>query len=153
MKTRVYTIPPDVFVFCRNLLAFLLFGVAALWRMAMEEGAWWMGFADGHGILRGLPLILVTALAGPFLGRTLYMYSLRNLEISRAALINQSQPLFVAIYSAILLHTLPSRREWTGGLLIVAGALALVSWRRGWMWFRGRRNAKGEPIRMDPPHP
>jgi drug/metabolite transporter (DMT)-like permease len=139
IKTRVHAIPPDTFVFARNFLAFLMFMIGALWRVAMEEGVWWKGLADWDGIQRGLPLITTTALVGPFLARTLYMHCLRNLDISRAALINQSQPLFVAIYSAILLHTLPSRREWTGGLLIVAGALLLVSWRRGLVWFKKRR--------------
>jgi drug/metabolite transporter (DMT)-like permease len=107
--------------------------------MAMEEGVWWKGLADWEGIKRGWPLITTTALVGPFLARTLFMHCLRHLDISRAALINQSQPLFVALYSAILLHTLPSRREWTGGLLILGGALLLVSWRQSMKWIRARR--------------
>ena len=138
IKTRVHAIHPDVFVFARNFLAFLLFLIGGLWRMAMQEGDWWEGVLDVDGVMRGLPLIITTALVGPFLARTLYMYCLRNLDISRAAMINQSQPLFVAIYSAILLHTLPSRREWTGGLLILAGALLLVSWRQGLQWIKAR---------------
>lgn len=139
IKTRIHAIPPDVFAFARNGLVFLLFLVAGLWRMAMQEGEWWAGLVDWDGITRGWPLIATTALVGPFLARTLYLHSIKHLPISRAALINQSQPLFVAGFSAILLHTLPSRREWTGGLLILAGALLLVSWRQGMQWFKGRR--------------
>lgn len=146
IKTRVRAIPPDVFAFVRNLLACLCFLIAALWRVAMQEPDWWLGVADWPGIVRGLPLIATTALAGPFLGRTLYLYSLRNLDISRASLINQSQPLFVAVYSAILLHALPSRREWTGGVLILAGALMLVSWSRGLNWIRNRRGGNRDPV-------
>ncbi len=82
----------------------------------MREHAGWSGFVDWDGIRRGFPLIMIAALVGPFLARTLYMYALRHLAVSRAALISQSQPLFVAIYSSILLHALPSRREWMGGL-------------------------------------
>jgi drug/metabolite transporter (DMT)-like permease len=139
IKTRIHAIPPDVFAFARNALAFVFFLIAAAWRLGMKED-WTINLlADWSGIRRGLPLIAVTALVGPFLGRTLYMYGLRHIDVSRAALINQSQPLFVAVYSAILFHTLPSRREWTGGLLILVGALVLVSWRRGFSLLRPRR--------------
>lgn len=144
IKTRIHAIPPDVFAFARNGLVFLLFLVAGLWGVAMEEGAWWAGLADWPGIRRGLPLIATTALVGPFLARTLYLHSVKHLDISRAALINQSQPFFVAVFSAVLLHTLPSRREWTGGLLILAGALLLVSWRQGMQWLRSRRTGPEE---------
>jgi drug/metabolite transporter (DMT)-like permease len=139
VKSRVQVIPPDVFAFARNFIVFLLFMVAGLWRMAMQEGPWWHGLADWNGVLRGLPLIATTALVGPFLARTIYMYSLKHLALSKVAFINQSQPLFVAVYSAILLHTLPSRREWTGGLLILGGALLLVHWRQGYSWWKARR--------------
>jgi len=134
IKSRIHAIHPDVFAFCRNFLVFVFFFIAALWRVALEGDTWWKGLADWPGIERGLPLIAVTALAGPFLARTLFMHGLKHLDISRAALINQSQPLFVAVYSSILLRALPSRREWTGGLFILAGALILVSWRKGMQW-------------------
>lgn len=139
VKTRVHAIPPDVFTFVRNVLVFAMFLVAGLWRQAMSEGTWWKGLADWAGVWHGLPLIATTALVGPFLARTLHMYSLRHLPVSKAALVNQSQPLWVAAFSAILLRTLPSRREWTGGLLILAGALLLVSWRQGVHWIKARR--------------
>jgi drug/metabolite transporter (DMT)-like permease len=139
VKTRVHSIPPDVFTFARNGLVFAFFTLAALWRLVMREHAGWSGFVDWEGIRRGFPLIVIAALVGPFLARTLYMYSLRHLAVSRAALIGQSQPLFVAIYSSILLHALPSRREWMGGLFILGGALLLVRWRRGLSWWRTLR--------------
>ena len=142
IKTRIHVIPPDVFGFARNGLVFLAFFIAALWRVSLEGDTWWKGLVDWEGIRRGLPLIATTALAGPFLARTLYLHALRHLDISRAAVINQSQPLFVAIYSSVLLRTLPSRREWTGGLLILAGALLLVSWRRGMNWSMNRLRAR-----------
>jgi drug/metabolite transporter (DMT)-like permease len=136
VKTRVHAIPPRVFTFVRNTLVFVLFLVAAVWRVAMQEGPWWVGVADWPGIRRGLPLIAVTALVGPVLARTMFMYCLRYLEISRATLIQQAQPVFVAVLSSILLRALPSRREWVGGLLIVAGCLFLVQWSRTLSWRR-----------------
>jgi drug/metabolite transporter (DMT)-like permease len=154
IKTRIHTIPPDAFAFARNFLVFVLFLIAALWRVQLEGDTWWKGLVDWAGIRRGLPLIAVAALAGPFLARTLYMYCLRHLEVSRAALINQTQPLFVAAYSAILLRDLPSRREWSGGLLILAGALLLVSWRRGMEWGVSLfRSWRGHADSEDPPKP
>jgi drug/metabolite transporter (DMT)-like permease len=151
VKTRVHAIPPDVFTFARNLLVFVFFALGALWRVLMREHAGWSGFADWEGIRRGFPLIATAALVGPVLARTLYMYSLRHLAVSRAALISQSQPLFVAIYSSILLHALPTRREWTGGLLILGGALLLVRWRRGLSWWRTLRGqSDGELGELQP---
>lgn len=134
IKSRIHAVPPDVFAFCRNFLVLVFFLIAALWRVALEGDTWWKGLVDWPGIARGLPLIAAAAMAGPFLARTLFLHCLKHLDISRAALINQSQPLFVALYSSVLLRTLPSRREWTGGLLILGGALILVSWRKGMHW-------------------
>jgi len=143
VKTRAHAIPPRVFVFLRNLFVCLLFAVAALWRAAMEDGSAWIDMVDWAGVRRGLPLIATTALVGPVFARTAYMYSLRRLAVSRVALIQQSQPVFVALFSAFLLHALPSRREWTGGLLIIAGCLFLVQWRaRG---TQGVRNESSGP--------
>jgi drug/metabolite transporter (DMT)-like permease len=129
VKTQVHAIPPRVFAFSRNLLVLVFFAIAAVWRLVMKEDAGWQGLIDWSGIREDLPLIAVVALVGPVLGRTAYMYSLRHLPVSRAALVMQSQPLFVALLSAILLSAWPSQREWTSGLLIVAGCLMLVQWR------------------------
>jgi drug/metabolite transporter (DMT)-like permease len=139
VKTRVHTIPADVFVFVRNFFVFALSFLFALWRLTMDEYEWWGGLADWPGIRRGLPLIAAAAFVGPFIARTLYTYSIRHIQVSRAAIINQAQPLFVALFSLLLLRTLPSRREWTGGLLIIAGALILVHWRQGMSWWRQHR--------------
>lgn len=150
VKTAVLRIPPDVFTFVRNLLVFLFFVAAAGWRVAMREGSWGGGLIDGEGVRRGWPLIALAALAGPFGARTLFLNCLRHLEVSRASLIQQLHPVFVALLSALVLHALPSRREWAGGLLIVAGALLLVSWRGGWGWRKGRWAEAGGGARIAP---
>ena len=147
VKARVHAIPPDVFGFVRNFLVFAFCFLAAGWRVFMKEEGFWRGLIDWDGVVRGFPLIAATALVGPFLARTIYMYSYRHLEISRIAIIKQSEPLFVAFFSSILLHTLPSRREWTGGLLILAGSLLLVSWRQSMKWIRARRAGAAGPER------
>ena len=110
------------------LFSFAFFLLAAGWRALMGESGFTDGFLDLEGIRRGVVLIALAALVGPVLARTLYMYALRHIDVSRAALVNQTQPLFVALFSAIALSTLPTRREWVGGILIVAGCLMLVRW-------------------------
>ena len=129
VKSQIHAIPPRVFAFSRNLLALVFFAVAAVWRLVMKEDAGWRGLVDWEGIVSDLPLIAVVAIVGPVLGRTTYMYSLRHLPVSRAALVMQAQPVFVALLSALLLSTWPSFREWSAGLFIVAGSLMLVQWR------------------------
>jgi len=138
VKTRAHAIPPGVFAFARNFLALVFFLIAAVWRVAMQDPPWWKGIMDFDGVMRGLPLIAATAVAGPVLARITTMHALRRLEISRATLIQQATPLFVAVGSTIALRTLPSRREWTGGLLIIAGCFLLVQWRpwRRRLWRR-----------------
>jgi drug/metabolite transporter (DMT)-like permease len=148
VKTRAHAIPPGVFAFGRNFLSFVIFLIAAVWRVAMQDPPWWKGLMDWDGVMRGLPLIAITALAGPVLARITFMHTLRRLDISRASLIQQITPLFVAVLSAIALRTLPSRREWTGGLLIMAGCLLLMQWgplqRRLW-----RRDGPEEELPED----
>ncbi len=126
VKTAVFRIPPDAFTFVRNVMVVLLLMVVLGWRAVMGDAG---AVPDFAGIRRGWPLIAIAALTGPFGARTLFLYCLRHLEVSRASLIQQIQPVFVAVFSAVVLHTLPNRREWAGGVLIIAGALLLVSWR------------------------
>lgn len=136
IKTQVHAIPPRVFAFMRNALAFVLFMVAGVWRVVMQEHAGWKGLVDWEGVWVGLPLITVVALVGPVLGRTTYMYSLYHLSVARASLILQAQPLFVGVLSSLILFTAPSRREVVGGLLILAGCLVLVQWKAPYRFIR-----------------
>ena len=88
------------------------------------------------GALRPLPArpaLLAAAgvaLCGPLLARGFYFAALRRADISRVALINQSQPLFVALYSLLLLGEVPVAREVLGGMLVLAGTAVLVGGHR-----------------------
>jgi drug/metabolite transporter (DMT)-like permease len=64
------------------------------------------------------------------MGRILYMKSLMYLPVSKVAVINQFQPVWVALLASIFLHTLPSLREWIGGILIITGCMLLVRKKR-----------------------
>ncbi len=70
-------------------------------------------------------LILLAALLLPVLGRATYMEALKRINISRAALITQSTPLFTALFAFVILATYPSPIEWLGGALIIAGVVVV----------------------------
>jgi len=73
-------------------------------------------------------ILLLTAsgaLLGPIIGRATYQMALKRIDISRAALITQSTPLFTALFALVIIQSLPSPIEWLGGLLIVGGVIVV----------------------------
>nr|MBN2277882.1 DMT family transporter [candidate division Zixibacteria bacterium] len=70
-------------------------------------------------------LILIAALLLPVLGRATYMEALKRINISRAALISQSTPLFTALFAFAILRSLPVPIEWLGGGLIILGVVVV----------------------------
>ncbi|MFH2001513.1 MAG: DMT family transporter [Planctomycetota bacterium] len=116
-KVLVRTVGPLLFAWTRSWMLFICFlPLAALSgegiRLPMGAHAW--------AALIGLSLV------GPVLGRLLYMKSLSLIPVSKAALINQLQPVWVAVMAACFLGTWPSAEEWIGGGLILAGCFFLV---------------------------
>ena len=96
-----------------------MFGIAVLLVGTSFEGVgsvWWG--------------ILIIALAGPILTRPMYLYALKYLELSKVALINQSQPVFVAILAFLMLQQSPAPREVIGGLLVIGGCLLVIVGRK-----------------------
>ena len=75
--------------------------------------------------IRMLGLLAVAAILLPYMGRLSYLKAMRNIDISRASIISQSQPFFAAMAALLLLGTFPSLKEIIGGLLIVAGVIAI----------------------------
>lgn len=67
-------------------------------------------------------LIVAASLLLPVIGRATYQMALKRIDISRAALITQTTPLFTALFAFLLLRTLPSPTEWLGSGLIILGA-------------------------------
>lgn len=72
-----------------------------------------------------LSLILIASLLLPVFGRVTYLEALKRINISRAALISQSSPLFTAFFAFMILHTYPAPIEWLGGALIIAGVIVV----------------------------
>jgi len=88
--------------------------------------------------------VVAIAVMGPTLARLFYLYALERLDVSKAALVNQVQPLFVFLVAFLFLGTIPSVREFAGGLLILAGCVALISGRAGRMIRNGWGRAVNE---------
>jgi drug/metabolite transporter (DMT)-like permease len=74
--------------------------------------------------------VVIIAFTGPILTRPLYLFALKNLEVSKVAVIQQSQPLFVAILALVALSQTPAPREIVGGLFVIGGCLLIIISRR-----------------------
>lgn len=67
---------------------------------------------------------------GPILTRPIYLAALKHIEVSKVALINQSQPVFVAIMALVALNQTPAPREIIGGLFVIGGCLVIILGRK-----------------------
>ncbi len=70
--------------------------------------------------------VLLIAFAGPVFARFFFLNALKNIGVSKSSLINQSQPLMVAAIAAVFLGTIPTPREWIGGVLILIGCITMI---------------------------
>lgn len=67
----------------------------------------------------------------PFLSYFLFYKGMVSLEISQAAIIRATQPLFVALYSFVLFGSLVSGQQFAGGMVILCGVVMILwSYRR-----------------------
>jgi drug/metabolite transporter (DMT)-like permease len=115
LKSRINWISWRSVVLYRNLFMAIIFLIA--------------GFISGRiswvSDFRMLLLLVVAAILLPYMGRLSYLKAMRNIDISRASIISQSQPFFAAVAALVLLGSFPSLKEIIGGLLIVAGVIAI----------------------------
>ena len=118
-KIAVRYVDPLTLSFLRNVITSVLFWIAvAFMGTSFEDaGSIWWG-------------ILIVAFAGPILTRPIYLYALKHIEVSKVALINQSQPVFVAILALVALSQTPAPREILGGLFVIGGCLLIIVSRR-----------------------
>jgi len=116
-KMALASVAPLVFAWGRCMILAPVFLAAAA---ASPEGV----------VLPGTPEVwwgvIGVALSGPVIARFCYLKSLTVLPVSKVALINQFQVVWVAVTAGILLRTLPTAREWAGCAMIIAGCLLLV---------------------------
>lgn len=79
--------------------------------------------------------VIGIALMGPTLARLVYLMALKRIDLSKASLVNQVQPLFVSVVSFTFLGVIPTLREWMGGVCILGGCMVMVVG-RGRLGFR-----------------
>lgn len=92
-------------------------------------------YAVAFGVLQlpsstDLLTIMIGALLSPFLGFMLLYKALSLAEVSRVSALRASFPFFVALYSFMFFHTIPSPRQMLGGGVIITGILFLIRGRQ-----------------------
>jgi drug/metabolite transporter (DMT)-like permease len=122
-KLALRHMPATVLAFWRNLLLAGVFGAVAAVRGEL-----------GIPSLGAAGIAAATAFTGPTLARTLYLFALRTLDLSKTAVLTQSQPLFTAALAIPFLGTVPEPVQWVGGILVILGCAGLV-------WARPRAQA------------
>jgi drug/metabolite transporter (DMT)-like permease len=116
-KRTVAAVPPVVVNAFRNVGALGLF----------VAYAWWAGATGAVATGALYTTIVVAAFLGPFLHSLLYLSSLSHLDLVRAALVAQTQPLFVLAFSAAYVYGFaPASVRLAGAGHLLPGALALV---------------------------
>lgn len=92
---------------------------------------YWIAFAaigQGYGGFSHVWIgVIAVGVVGPVAARLLYLHALKRLELSKVAVISQSQPVFVIIIAGLFLHEIPTFREVTGGILLTAGCLIMIA--------------------------
>jgi drug/metabolite transporter (DMT)-like permease len=116
-KVVVRSVSPLIFTWGRALMLLPAFGIMAAFS---KEG---VALPQTPALWAG---VIGLAIVGPVLGRYFYMKSLTLIPVSKTALINQLQPVWVALLAGFILKTLPGPRAWLGGALILSGCVLLV---------------------------
>jgi drug/metabolite transporter (DMT)-like permease len=95
---------------------------------------YWVFFLAGGLDFDGLdivwPGVLALGLVGPILSRMNYLLALRRIELTKVAVISQSQPVFVVLIAMSFLGQLPTLQEAIGGLVLTAGCVTMVAARK-----------------------
>jgi drug/metabolite transporter (DMT)-like permease len=118
-KQAVGNLHPIPLNFVRNSIIAVFFIVVLIAQgqpLFEFQGTWW------H--------VLAIGIAGPLLSRLSFLNALSRIEVSKAVLVNQTQPIFVFLISFTVLSVIPTPRELIGGLLILTGCVILIRGRR-----------------------
>ena len=118
-KIAVRHVEPVVLAYLRNGMMALVYWIVFL-----------AGGEDLGGLSRVWPGVVALGIVGPILSRMLYLLALKRVELSRVAVISQSQPVFVILIALLFLGQLPTFREVLGGILITTGSLIMILYRR-----------------------
>ncbi len=115
-KVALRYLAPEPLSFLRTLIVAVFFLILLLFKgiPLFNLGHRWWG-------------VLAIALMGPTLARMFYLFALKYLDVSKAALVNQVQPVFVATIAFTFLRTIPTLRAWIGGILILTGCSLMIA--------------------------
>jgi len=130
-KIAVAHVEPVILTYVRN--AFL---AVAYWIVF-----WVLGYTF-TGLEHVWAGVIVVAIAGPIIGRLLYVMALERMELSKVAVISQTQPVWVILIAVALLGQLPTVREVAGGICLVGGTVLMIVGRKP----RFRNFQTGRPI-------
>jgi len=115
-KVATRTVRPSTLVFYRNAL-----GAAGIWAWVALRGTASFPAGPAHWLAA-----LGGAFVGPFLGMALMYHSYRHWDLSRTAIVQTLQPLFVLPLAVAFLGMRPEVGQFLGGLVIMAGAFWLA---------------------------
>jgi drug/metabolite transporter (DMT)-like permease len=114
-KIAVRHVEPVILTYIRNMILAACYWIAVL-----------IGGITFDGLDRVWLGVLALGITGPILARTLYLTALRRLELSKVAVISQSQPVYVILVSLMVFSQLPTPRELIGGFCLTAGCILMV---------------------------
>lgn len=118
-KIAVRYVEPTSLAYIRNMLLALFF-----WISLFISGI------NFEGLDIVWPGVIALGIIGPILSRLVYLMALQRIDLSKAAIIGQSQPIFVMLIALPLFGQLPTARELAGGVLLTLGCVAMVTARR-----------------------
>ena len=114
-KIAVRHVEPIALAYLRNM-----FMAAAYWIVVTSSGR------DLSGLERVWPGVLAVGLLGPILSRMMYLKALKRMDLSKVAVISQSQPVFVVLIALTFLGQVPTFREVIGGICLISGCLLMI---------------------------
>lgn len=114
-KMAVRYVEPVVLTYIRNIFLAILF---------------WIAFVASGQSFEGLekvwPGVIALGILGPIISRVSYLSALKRVALTRVAVISQIQPVFVILIALAVLGQIPTFREVTGGILLIAGCLIMI---------------------------
>jgi drug/metabolite transporter (DMT)-like permease len=114
-KLAVRFVEPFIVTYLRSFFVAVVFWIALLGKGANFDGLEkvWLG-------------VLALGIVGPIAARMTYLVALKHLDLSKVAVIGQTQPVFVLLLAFLALGQLPTVRETIGGLLLLVGCFVMV---------------------------
>ena len=117
-KHRIHEITPEALTFYRAFLVTLFLVVYSAGTLHIGN----LPAAHRTGVL----VAVIGTFFGPFLNHLFLFHSMRYVDVSKSVVVRQATPAFVAMWSLLFLHMVPTARQALGGLVIVLGIAILI---------------------------